>query len=137
METVGVGGGGSGEELVGDGGQRLRLRQHQRTTKTKNDDDDILKDNQKQKFKRKIEKKTQKILQVLSLMALRIGVTLVYVSKTNFSEIVRIPWALRDELPLYGLSLAAYSLFNGRFLISFVNEGGGTAGRAGGKKDRQ
>ena len=70
------------------------------------------------------ENDTAKVEDVLSIMGNRIPTTIIYSNSFNYSEIVKLPWALRGELPVYGLNLVAYSLFNGRFLISVINEVG-------------
>ena len=65
-----------------------------------------------------------KIEEIVSLLSPDLPTTLIYANSYNFSEVMQLPWALRQEVPIYGMNLVAFSFFNGRFVISVINEVG-------------
>ena len=70
------------------------------------------------------ENETGIVEDIVSVLANRIAATLIYSDSFNFSQVMKLPWALRGEVPLYAMNLVAYSLFNGKFVISVVKEVG-------------
>ena len=63
--------------------------------------------------------------QVLSLLFPRFPISLIYIDKEDFANVLRVPWALREEIPVSrGMHLVAFSLFNGKLNISIIHEVG-------------